>query len=291
MAAGTLLFLAFALVSEVEPSDGSTRIAVDRDALLTFMQYRSKIFDPGRFEEVLDNLPEADLQALIDDYTLEEALYREAKALRLHEQDYSLRQGLIRKLEFINQGVISSAIKLSDSELKRYMEANEARYYIPAKTTFTHVFFNAKTHGEETAEALARAELEILNESSVPFHEAPSHGDRFLYHRNYVNKAADEIASHFGTNLQEQLFDFEADDTIWRGPLRSIYGFHLVMATRQTPGYAPSLEDVRGRVELDAAQDRLKQEMDKINQAIVDSYDVEIVGGLTTDESSPEKVE
>jgi hypothetical protein len=291
MAAGILLFLAFGLVSEDEPSDGSNRIAVDREALLTFMQYRSKIFQPGRFEEVLDNLPEAELQALVDDYALEEALYREAKALRLDEQDYSLRRGLIRKLEFINQGVISSTIKLSDSELERYMEANEARYYVPAKTTFTHVFFNAETHGEERAEALARAELETLNESSVPFHKAPSHGDRFLYHRNYVNKAADEIASHFGVDLQEQLSHFEADDAVWRGPLRSTYGFHLVMVTKQTQGYVAPFEEMRGRVELDAAQDRLKQEMDRINQAIVDSYDVEIIGDLTTDESSPETVE
>jgi hypothetical protein len=291
MAAGILLFFAFGLISEDEPSDGSNRIAVDREALLTFMQYRSKIFDPDRFEDVLDNLPEAELQALVDDYALEEALYREAKALRLDEQDYSLRQGLIRKLEFINQGVISSTIKLSDSELERYMVANEARYYVPAKTTFTHVFFNAETHGEERAKALARAELERLNESSVPFHEAPSHGDRFLYHRNYVNKAADEIASHFGTGLQEQLIDFEADDAVWRGPLRSTYGFHLVMVTKQTQGYVAPFEEMRGRVELDAAQDRLKQEMDRINQAIVDSYDVEIAGDLTTDESSPETLE
>ncbi len=287
MALGILIFLVFGSVTE----DESNRITVDRESLLTFIQYRSKTFDRARIEEALDNLPEAELQTLIDDYTLEEALYREAKALRLDEQDYSLRQGLIRKLEFMNEGIISSTTKLSDAELQRYMETNKARYYVPAKTTFTHVFFNAKTHGEETAEALARAKLESLNDSGIPFHEAPSHGDRFLYHRNYVNKAADEIASHFGSDLQEQLFEFEADDTVWRGPLRSTYGFHLVMVTKQTPGYAPSLEDVRGRVELDAAQDRLKPEMDRINQAILDSYDVEIIGDLTTDKSSPETVE
>ena len=80
---GVLLFAAFHVVSKEEPVDSPNRIVVDRDALLTFMQYRSRVFDPGRFEDALDSLPQADLQALIDDYVLEEALYREAKALRL----------------------------------------------------------------------------------------------------------------------------------------------------------------------------------------------------------------
>lgn len=286
--AGLGLFFVFGLISNDEPTDEQNRIVVDRDRLLTFMQYRSKVFQPDRFEEMLDNLPEEELQALIDDYVREEALYREAKALKLDENDYGSRRRLIRQLEFINQGFISATVTLSESDLQRYLDTHEERYYVPSKITFTHVFFNAERHGDDEAHALARVKLNELNESQVPFHVGLSHGDRYLYHRNYVNKEADEIASHFGNAMQGQLFALDADDKAWRGPFRSTYGFHLVMVTKQTAGYGPALSEVRGRVEQDAIQGRVRMELDEINQAIVDAYEVEVVDLSARDPESAE---
>ena len=284
---GLVLFLAFDLISKDEQSDALNRIVVDRDRLLTFMQFRSKIFEADRIGDALDNLPEEELQKLIDDYVREEALYREAKALNLDKNDYTSRRRLIRQLEFINQGFISSSITLSEMDLQGHLDAHNDRYYVPPKITFTHVFFNADKRGEDSAHALALAKLDELNESQVPFHKALSHGDRYLYHRNYVNKEADEIASHFGPAMQKQLFALDANDKIWHGPFHSPYGSHLVMVTRHTAGYAPPLKEVRQRVEQDAIQARLKLELDRINQSIVDAYEVEVVDALKRDLPSP----
>ena len=284
---GLVLFLAFDLISKDEQSDALNRIVVDRDRLLTFMQFRSKIFEADRIGDALDNLPEEELQKLIDDYVREEALYREAKALNLDKNDYTSRRRLIRQLEFINQGFISSSITLSEMDLQGHLDAHNDRYYVPPKITFTHVFFNADKRGEDSAHALALAKLDELNESQVPFHKALSHGDRYLYHRNYVNKEADEIASHFGPAMQKQLFALDANDKIWHGPFHSPYGSHLVMVTRHTTGYAPPLKEVRQRVEQDAIQARLKLELDRINQSIVDAYEVEVVDALKRDLPSP----
>ena len=96
---GLVLFAAFGYITKDEQSDALNRIVVDRDRLLTFMQNRARTFGAERFEEILDNLPEDELQALIDDYVREEALYREAKALNLDKNDYTSRQRLIRQLE------------------------------------------------------------------------------------------------------------------------------------------------------------------------------------------------
>ncbi len=285
---GLVLFAAFGYMSKGEQSDALNRIVVDRDRLLTFMQYRSKTFEADRFESMLDNLPEEELQALIDDYVREEALYREAKALNLDKNDYSSRRRLIRQLEFINQGFISSTITLSEADLQLHLDTHKDRYYVLPKITFTHVFFNAERRGEDSAHALALAKLAELDGSQVPFHEALSHGDRYLYHRNYVNKEADEIASHFGPAMQERLFALDADDKVWHGPFRSLYGSHLVMVTKHTAGYAPPLEEVGRRVEQDAVQARLKMELDRINQLIVDAYEVAVVGALQGDSSSVE---
>jgi hypothetical protein len=128
---------------------------------------------------------------------------------------------------------------LSETDLQRYLDENNDRYAVAPKTTFTHGFFSSEKHGDEKSRALALAKLKELNGSQVRFHEALSHGDPFLYHRNYVNKAAAEITSHLGSVMQAHLFAQDTDEKIWRGPFRSLYGFHLIMVTRLTAGFVP----------------------------------------------------
>ena len=51
LAAGLGLFVLFGLVNRNEPQDGPNVVTVDRDALLTFIQYRIKAFNPTLAEE------------------------------------------------------------------------------------------------------------------------------------------------------------------------------------------------------------------------------------------------
>ncbi len=280
------LFAIYGYVSKDQRSDPANRVVVDRDRLLTFMQYRSRVPRGVPFEDLLDKLSAEDLKTLIDDYVREEALYREAKALNLDKNDYTLRRRLIRQLEFINQGLISSTITLSEDDLQGYLDSHEDRYYVPPKITFTHVFVNRDTRGDTQAHRLALEQHKALNESRVPFHEAISRGDRYLYHRNYVSKEADEIASHFGPDMQTQLFALDPDDQHWHGPFRSPYGYHLVMVTKKTEGYHPPLDEISQRVEQDATQARLEESLGRITQAIVDGYEVEVADGIQRDISA-----
>jgi hypothetical protein len=142
------------------------------------------------------------------------------------------------------------------------------------------VYFSVDKHDAEDALALARGKLEELNRAHVPFHRAPSHGDRFLYHHNYVKTTADEVASHFGSAMQRELFARGASDALWIGPFRSAYGYHLVMVTDTSAGYDPPLEDVRRRIETDAYQARLEAELDLITSSLVSSYIVDLDDSL-----------
>lgn len=40
--------------------------------------------------------------------------------------------------------------------------------------------------------------------------QAAAYGDRFLYHLNYVAREPDEVASHFGTEMQQAVFALAA---------------------------------------------------------------------------------
>lgn len=284
---GAVLFGVFGYLSKDEPFDASKRIVVDRDRLLTHIRYRSKVLDAERVEALLDGLSEDELQRLIDEYVGEEVMFREAKALNLDKNDYSARQRLVRQLEFMNRDFLASTISLTEEDFEAFLAANEERYFVSPKITFTHVFFNAEGRGADAAEALAQEKLGELNASKVPFHEALPHGDRFLYHRNYVNKEADEIASHFNPAMQESVFALKADDSTWHGPYQSPYGYHLVMVAKLSAGYLPPLDEVRRRVAEDLTLDLLDAKMGEFRQSIVDGYDVDIADALRGDGASP----
>ena len=250
-------------------------IVVDRAHLLTYLQYRSKAFDAERFNAVLDKMPQKDLDGLIGDYVEQEALYREAKALKLDANDFVARRRLIQQLEFILEGYTSDETPPSEAELSAYYEAHKAAYYVAPTVTFTHVFFDASRHGAKT-NALAEAELKTLNAHHVEFSKATGYGDRFLYQVNYVHKSADLIASHFGPEIAKAVFALPVDARHWAGPFRSPYGAHLLLVTARTDGYIPPLDEIHERVFEDARQAREQAKQDAAIASVVKSYKVKV---------------
>jgi hypothetical protein len=272
LVAGAALFILFGWVGDEMRSARSRRIVVDDEALEDYLQYSAKTLTP----DGLDGLSPQEYERLVDNFVRDEALFREARALGLDTSDYGFRRQLVRRLESVNRMVVSSAVDLTERDLGDFLAAHQDRYFLPPTITFTHVFFSFERHGDERARSLAESTLRELNTKRVSFHEAPARGDRFLYHRNYAAKDAQEVASHFGRAMQQELFAIEPDDTRWIGPLRSPYGYHLVMLTGTSDGRMPALEEIRPRVEADAAQARIQAELDRITRSIVSSYDVRL---------------
>ncbi len=274
LAIGVGLFVLFDLVAPADDNLDSKTIVVDRDALLTFVQFRSKAFNPDVAAARLDSLDDAELQRLIDDYIREEALHREALALGMDQNDYVIKQRLIQSLQFITNGFVSAAVDVSDEEIAAYYEANKDDYYVDPYVTFTHVYFSNDRHGREQARQLAETKLDELNGNNVPFAESMRHGERFLYNVNYVERTEDFVASHFGRAMAADVFALEPDEARWHGPLESAYGHHLVMLTKRTEGIYPPLEEIADAVRDDALRIKLEEQNERAVEAIVDTYDV-----------------
>ena len=277
LAAGLGLFVLFGIVNRDEPDGDPNVVIVDHDALLTFTQYRIKAFNPTLAEEKLASLSGDELQRLIDDYVREEVLHREALQLGLDEDDYVIRRRLVQKLEFITEGFAEAGANLDQAALRRYFDANKADYYVEPFVTFTHVFFETEDRPRAEAQAAAEKKLVELNRDSVLFADAPQHGDRFLYHVNYVERTPEYVASHFGVPMAKALFELEPNDLIWRGPFDSPYGVHLVMLTTSEPGRDPDLSELEGRVREDAKRARIREETEAAIADIVGTYDVRVV--------------
>ncbi len=163
-----------------------------------------------------------------------------------------------------------------DAALQRYFDANKADYYVEPFVTFTHVFFETEDRPREEARAEAEAKLAELNRKSTPFSDAPKHGDRFLYHVNYVERTPEYVVSHFGAQMAKAIFDLEPNDLVWRGPFDSPYGVHLVLLITNEPGREPELAEIAGRVREDWRRATIREKTDEAIADVVEAYDVQI---------------
>ena len=286
LAAGLALFLLFNLVATDDGvGDDPNIIVVDRDAILTFMQYRAKAFDLELFEARLDAMPEDELQLMIEDYIREEVLHREAIALGLDADDYVIKQRLIQKVEFLARGFAEAVSSPDEAATQTYFEENKSDYYIQSYATFTHVFFDRERHSPDNLIALAKDKLVELNTNNVAFSDAVKHGERFPYHVNYVERTPDYVASHFGMNMAASLFMVEPDGSTWYGPFESSYGVHLVLVAKNQPGRTPELEEVYERVKADAIRLAVSELTEQAIDEILKSYEVKV--DLASSEASP----
>jgi hypothetical protein len=257
-------------------ADEQKTIIVDRAALLTYMQYRAKFFDPDRSQSLLDGLGQEELDRLIDDYVREEVLYREAIALGLDSDDFVIRQRLIQKLEFINRDLSAQLAELGEQDLRQYFEEHRVDYTLPSRLVMTHVFFDQRAGGAEGAKRRAESTLEKLNASRVPFHEGPRHGDWFFYDVNFVGTTQDQVSRFLGSEIAKTVMTLEPSNAIWRGPFPSEYGYHLIMMTDRSPARYLELDEIRQRVQNDARRERMKELDDAVIQSVIDAYDVRI---------------
>jgi len=266
-----------------------SEIFIDREALLTFLQYQSVAFDREQFELFLNDMSPRETQDLIEEAAREEILYREAVALELDRDDYIIRSRLVQKLRYLSEGFAGDDLALSEDELRAYFETNRSTYDFDPHITFTHVFFNAERRGREEALRLAEEKLPELNETGVPFDEASTHGDRFPYFVNYVERPPQLIASHLGGDVAEALFQLPPDENLWHGPFESRFGFHLVLVTNQEPERAPSFAEVRDRVAADAQATRAREQTEAAIQDIMAQYEVVVSPELGTPEATAEQ--
>lgn len=274
LVAGLGLFVLFQIVGNDEAVYDDKVIVVDRDALLTFIQFRARAFEPGKAQAYLDSLSPGDLDELVDDFSREEALYREALALGVDQNDYVIKRRMIQSIEFITNGFVTASVDPTDADVEAYFAAHRDDYYISPHVTFTHVYFEKEGRGAEEAAKLAATKLAELNSEHVPFTGAPAHGDRFPYFLNYVEREPGTVAAHFGEAMAAQLFDLMPDDSRWRGPFESTYGYHLVLLTKNVEGRYPDLAEVNASVRSDAEQAAIDSMQEEMIRAIVDTYEV-----------------
>ena len=264
---GTAIFAVFSIANKEEAADSGNKIVVSSAEIKRLSDSWSKRRNrpPSEFE----------LQSLIDSYIKEEIYYREALSLGLDQNDTIIRRRLMQKMEFLSND-LAELNQPDETELNKYFVDNENKYKIPARISFTHIYFSLDKRG---ARALEDSKL-VLTELDAP--RAPELGDRFMMEYDFVRDTPSEVTRLFGSGFAEQLFALETNT--WQGPIASGYGYHLVRINEKIDARVPELASVIEKVRTDF----MFEQRQKTNKEIYDKFKerYEIVIEDMTEQSS-----
>jgi hypothetical protein len=267
--AGVVLYAA---ISAAAPVDKPAPIIVDDANLLRFIQYRSKAFDEETARQLSAAFTPEERARIARDYIREEALYREAKSLNLDADDYVVRQRLVQKTEFLAEAM--ATWEPADKAAARdWHQAHASDYQVPASATLTHVFYSSETRAPEEAVRLARAALGQLNARGAGFNDAGDLGERFVFHRNYVDRTEDYVRSQLGDAIGDAVFGGAAFGA-WRGPFLSEYGAHIVFVAKVAQAQTPPFEAVADAALADANEARRQAAIERSIAEIISKYPV-----------------
>lgn len=206
------------------------------------------------FAQVWNRSPtDAELDGLIDDFVLEEILYREAIALGLDRDDTFVRRRLRQKMEFLNEGAVPSP---TDADLEAYLAQHPGTFRVGSRITFDQIYFSRDRRGDAVETDAARMLARLQREP-----EAGDEGDPSLLEPSYRSIPIEEITGVFGEDFARRVAELEPGG--WVGPIESSLGLHLVRIRERAGGRDPDLAEVRAAVErewLAAKQLELERE-------------------------------
>ena len=179
-----------------------------------------------------------EIRSIIDSLIEEEILYREALRLGLDVEDRIIKRRLAQKITFLKQEAISTEPEIKG--LKKYYDEKKESYLIPQNYSFTHLYFAENKNGNSKA---SLAMQDLLDNKSVV------NSDPFLLGKNFSSRSLLDIERDFGESFSESFKSLSLGS--WQGPIKSIYGSHLVKILESKDEYMPSFQEVISQVRID----------------------------------------
>ncbi len=273
--AGFVLFLIYPLLRPDARTDEERSIRVTKEALLTMMQYRGKSFRKEIYQEKLEAMDSASLDRLIKDYIRDEVMYRRAREMGLNESDYVIRQRMIQKVDFLLEHEVDAIDGVSEDSLRSYFRSHQELYSNPALYTFRHIYFRVD-ESNSTAISIQKAERLLRRyQSNLKNMEVIANlGDRFLYHRNYIERDLQFIKSHFGEIFVNELIEKSGTVGVWQGPIVSDHGIHLIYIVKYKEAFLSPFESVREKIH-EAVRAKVKSALKaEIIEELIDQYEI-----------------
>ncbi len=254
---GALLFGLFALVNDEASSRPPNRIEITASNVERLRDVWSKQW----------NRPptEPEIKGLINSHIREEVLYREGLALGLDQNDTIIRRRLMQKMEFLSND-LAELNQPDESALNQYLLDNQERYQLPARASFTHIYFSVDKRGAKAVEDAKKVR------SGLTAVRAPEKGDSFMLPYDFELETPFEVERLFGKDFAEELFQSEING--WQGPIESGYGLHLIRIDEKIDSRMPELASVIDKVRTDWMFEQRKKMNEEIYERFKERYEI-----------------
>jgi hypothetical protein len=130
-----------------------------------------------------------ELRGLVGEYLKEELLSREAREMKLDENDIVIRRRLAQKLSFIVRDTAEMA-EPSDEELHQLYDENAGLFQTGSRISFRQIYFNPNNRADARHDAL----LALAGLSAMA--EPTELGDRLMVEANSRNATLAAFAAH-----------------------------------------------------------------------------------------------
>ena len=211
-----------------------------------------------------------EMQGLLESRIREEVLYREALKMGLDKDDTIVKRRMVQKMDFLAED-LSELREPSREELKGWFAKNAARFTLPGRVSFRHLYFSFDKHGEKTIAAAAAALKQVAGKPQNSS-DAAALADPFMFLDYYGDRSFDYIAKTFGSAFARSLFELKAGS--WQGPIESGYGWHLVFIDSLTPAHLPEFEEVEADVKTGWVDEQRTEFKRKAFEAMKASYEI-----------------
>jgi peptidyl-prolyl cis-trans isomerase C len=257
---GAVLFAAYrALHPAAENGEQSKRIVLTADDVIQMSVAWLVQGRPAPTPVQMENLVQAKIR--------EEILYRQALALGLDKDDTIVKRRLAQKMEFLAEDV-SMLAEPSTQDLRAWFERNTARFALPPRVSFRHLYFSPDRRGEQAKEVATKALGMLAGKPS----DAAALADPFMFQNVYVDRSFDQVATLFGPNFARELLQLTPGS--WQGPIESGYGWHLIHVESSEPSRMPSFEEIEPDVKAEWVVDERAQAKRRAYEAMRARYEV-----------------
>jgi parvulin-like peptidyl-prolyl isomerase len=173
-------------------------------------------------------------------------------------------------MEFLAEDV-SKLEEPTSGELGAWYEKNKARFVLPPRVSFRHVYLSPDRRGG-SAHADAERALARLAGKPMDSPSAATAGDPFMFQDYYGDRSFDELAKAFGPQFARAVVGLQPG--AWAGPIESGYGWHVVFVESLTPERMPAYEEIEADVKAAWLEDHRDEVRSRMYETMRTHYEV-----------------
>lgn len=208
----------------------------------------------------------AELEAMIEGHVREEIFYREALALGLDRDDPMVRRRMRMKLEFMLEDL--TATEVGDEVLDDYLRENADDFRREARVSFRQLYLDPDQRPDLPADAADL--IDKLNGGADP----DEIGDLTLTPGAYQRARQSEVERDFGQQFAREVVTLPPG--VWRGPVFSPFGAHLVRVDERVEARLPQLAEVRAEVLREYLSQQRQRQKNLAYERLREGYEVSV---------------